>query len=91
MKLQYRGNSYEHNPQLIETPESKTTAKYWSKIYRIKQSVNPTVPDSIVNLKYRTEWLEAFERTKQLFEKTFGPGAMGYSTPAACDILLGFN
>jgi hypothetical protein len=23
MKLQYRGNSYEHNPQLIETPESK--------------------------------------------------------------------
>jgi hypothetical protein len=44
-----------------------------------------------VNLKYRTEWLEAFERTKQLFEKTFDRGAMGYSTPAACDILLGFD
>jgi hypothetical protein len=44
-----------------------------------------------VNLKYRAEWLEAFERTKQLFEKTFGPGAMGHSAPAACDIFLGFN
>jgi hypothetical protein len=39
----------------------------------------------------RAEWLEAFDRTKQLFEKTFGRGAMGYSTPAACDILLAFN
>ena len=39
----------------------------------------------------RAEWLEAFDRTKQLFEKMFGRGAMGYSTPAACDILLAFN
>ena len=39
----------------------------------------------------RAQWLEAFDRTKQLFEKTFGRGAMGYSTPAACDILLAFN
>ncbi len=39
----------------------------------------------------RAEWLEAFDRTKQLFEKTFGRGAMDYSTPAACDILLAFN
>jgi hypothetical protein len=37
------------------------------------------------------EWLEAFDRTKQLFEKTFGRGAMGHSVPAACDILLAFN
>ena len=39
----------------------------------------------------RAEWLEAFDRTKQLFEKTFGRGAMGHSAPAACDILLAFN
>jgi hypothetical protein len=39
----------------------------------------------------RTQWLEAFNRTKQLFEKTFGRGAMGHSAPAACDILLAFN
>jgi hypothetical protein len=39
----------------------------------------------------RAEWLEAFDLTKKLFEKTFGRGAMGYSTPAACDILLAFN
>jgi hypothetical protein len=39
----------------------------------------------------RKEWLEAFDRTKQLFEKTFGRGAMGHSAPAACDILLAFN
>jgi hypothetical protein len=35
--------------------------------------------------------LRRSNRTKQLFEKTFGRGAMGYSTPAACDILLAFN
>jgi hypothetical protein len=39
----------------------------------------------------RAQWLEAFDHTKQLFEKTFGLGAMGYSAPAACDILLSFN
>ncbi len=39
----------------------------------------------------RAEWLETFDHTKQLFEKMFGRGAMGYSTPAACDILLAFN
>ena len=39
----------------------------------------------------RAEWLEAFDRTKQLFEKIFGRGAMGYSAPAACDILLACN
>ena len=39
----------------------------------------------------RAEWLEAFDRTKKLFEKTFGRGAMGHSAPAACDILLAFN
>jgi hypothetical protein len=53
MKLQYRGNSYEQNPQLIETAESQITANYRGATYKIKQSVNPTVPDSIVNLKYR--------------------------------------
>jgi hypothetical protein len=53
MKFQYRGNSYEQNPQLIETVESQITAKYRGSSYKIKQSVNPTVPDSIVNLKYR--------------------------------------
>jgi hypothetical protein len=53
MKLQYRGNSYEQNPQLIETAESQVTANYRGTTYKIKQSVNPTVPDSIVNLKYR--------------------------------------
>lgn len=39
----------------------------------------------------RTEWLQSFARTKQLFEKTFGRGAMGHCAPAACDILLAFN
>jgi hypothetical protein len=53
MKLQYRGNSYEQNPQLIETVESQITAKYRGASYKIQQSVNSTVPDSIVNLKYR--------------------------------------
>ena len=53
MKLQYRGNSYEQNPQLIETAESQITSNYRGITYKIKQSVNPTVSDSIVNLKYR--------------------------------------
>ena len=53
MKLQYRGNSYEQNSQLLETVESQITAKYRGASYKIQQSVNSTVPDSIVNLKYR--------------------------------------
>jgi hypothetical protein len=53
MKLQYRGNFYDHNPQLIETVESQITANYRGATYKIKESINPTVPDSIVNLKYR--------------------------------------
>ncbi len=53
MKLQYRGISYEHNPQLVETTESQITANYRGATYKIKQSVYPIVPDSIVNLKYR--------------------------------------
>jgi hypothetical protein len=53
MKLQYRGNSYKHNPQLIETVENQITAKYRGANYKIKQSVKFNVPDSIVNLKYR--------------------------------------
>ncbi len=53
MKLQYRGNSYEQNPQLIEMVESQITAKYRGATYKTKQLINPTVPDSIMNLKYR--------------------------------------
>ncbi|MEP0879527.1 DUF4278 domain-containing protein [Funiculus sociatus GB2-M2] len=53
MKLQYRGNFYEANSQFIETVESQITGNYRGATYKIKQSVNPTVPDSIVNLKYR--------------------------------------
>ena len=53
MKRQYRGNSYEQNPQFVEAVESEITAKYRGLSYKIKQPVNPTVPDSIVNLKYR--------------------------------------
>jgi hypothetical protein len=53
MKLHYRGNYYEHNPQSIETVESEITAKYRGATYKIKQSVNLAVPDSIVNLKFR--------------------------------------
>lgn len=53
MKLQYRGNSYEHNPQYIETVESEITAKFRGANYKIKQPVNLGVPDSIVNLKFR--------------------------------------
>jgi hypothetical protein len=53
MKLQYRGSSYEQNPQLIEMVESQITANYRGATYKIKQPVNSTVPDSIVNLKYR--------------------------------------
>ena len=39
----------------------------------------------------RAEWLEAFDRTKQLFEITFGRGAMGYTTPAAYNKHQTFN
>jgi hypothetical protein len=53
MKLHYRGNSYEHNPQSIETVESEITAKYRGATYKIKQPVNLAVPDSVVNLKFR--------------------------------------
>ncbi|MBD1835657.1 DUF4278 domain-containing protein [Cyanobacteria bacterium FACHB-472] len=53
MKLQYRGNSYEHNPQSIETVESEITAKYRGATYKIKQPVNLAVPDSAVNLRFR--------------------------------------
>ena len=53
MKLQYRGDSYEHNPQSIETTESEITAKYRGATYKIKQPINPTVPDAVVTLKYR--------------------------------------
>jgi len=53
MKLHYRGNSYEHNPQSIETVESEITAKYRGANYKIKQPVNLAVPDSILNLKFR--------------------------------------
>ena len=53
MKLHYRGNYYEHNPQSIETVESEITAKYRGANYKIKQPVNLAVPDSILNLKFR--------------------------------------
>jgi hypothetical protein len=53
MKLHYRGNYYEHNPQSIETVESEITAKYRGATYKIKQPVNLAVPDSILNLKFR--------------------------------------
>ncbi len=53
MKLYYRGNYYEHNSQSIETVENEITAKYRGATYKIKQSVNLAVPDSIVNLKFR--------------------------------------
>lgn len=53
MKLQYRGNSYEHNPQSLKTVESEITSKYRGATYKIKQPVNLVVPDSIVNLKFR--------------------------------------
>jgi hypothetical protein len=53
MKLQYRGNSYEHNPQFIEAVESEITAKYRGATYKIKQFINFAVPDSILNLKFR--------------------------------------
>lgn len=53
MKLHYRGNSYEHNPQSIETVESEITAKYRGANYKIKQPVNLAVPDSILNFKFR--------------------------------------
>jgi hypothetical protein len=36
----------------------------------------------------RKEWLLAFAGTKQLFEKSFGWGAMGDSAAASCEILL---
>jgi hypothetical protein len=39
MKLQYRGSSYEQNPQLIEMVESQITANYRGATYKIKQPV----------------------------------------------------
>ncbi|MBD2001677.1 MULTISPECIES: DUF4278 domain-containing protein [Cyanophyceae] len=53
MKLQYRGNSYEYNPQSIETVKSEINAKFRGTDYKIKHPVNLTVPHSIVNLKFR--------------------------------------
>jgi hypothetical protein len=53
MKLHYRGNSYEHNPQSLETVDSEITAKYRGATYKVKQVVNLAVPDSILNLKFR--------------------------------------
>jgi len=53
MKLQYRGNSYEHNLQSIETVDSEITAKFRGATYKIKQPVNLAVPDSVVNLRFR--------------------------------------
>ncbi len=53
MKLHYRGKSYKHNSQSIETLESEITAKYRGATYKIKQPVNFAVPDSILNLKFR--------------------------------------
>jgi hypothetical protein len=53
MKLHYRGNYYEHNPQSIETVESEITAKYRGATYKIKQPVNLAVPDSVLKLKFR--------------------------------------
>ena len=53
MRLQYRGNSYEYNPQSIETVESEIMAKYRGATYKIKQPVNLAVPDSAVNLRFR--------------------------------------
>ena len=53
MKLQYRGNSYDHNPQSIETVESEITAKFRGTTYKIQQPVYLAVPNSILNLKYR--------------------------------------
>lgn len=53
MKLHYRGNSYEYNPQSIEIVESEITAKYRGANYKIKQPVNLAVPDSILNFKFR--------------------------------------
>jgi len=53
MKLHYRGNYYEHNPQSIETVESEITAKYRGATYKIKQPVTLAVPDSVLKLKFR--------------------------------------
>lgn len=53
MKLRYRGNSYNHNPRSLETVESKITANFRGANYKIKQVVNLTIPDSILNLKFR--------------------------------------
>jgi len=53
MKLHYRGNYYEHNPQSIETVESEITAKYRGATYKIKQPVPLAVPDSVLKLKFR--------------------------------------
>ncbi|MGB7441166.1 MAG: DUF4278 domain-containing protein [Coleofasciculaceae cyanobacterium] len=53
MKLKYRGNSYDYNPQFLKTTESEITAKYRGVTYKVKRFFNFAVPSSIVNLKCR--------------------------------------
>jgi phage-related protein len=86
MKLQYRGNSYEQNPLLRETAESQITANYRGATYKIKQSVNPTVPDSIVNLKYRGVYYQT--GTTPTFNSTQPTKIPAFSTQEKARLLM---
>jgi hypothetical protein len=53
MKLHYRGNSYESHPQIIETQESESTAKFRGLTYQVRRPLKQTCSQPLMNLKYR--------------------------------------
>ncbi|MBD1835166.1 DUF4278 domain-containing protein [Cyanobacteria bacterium FACHB-472] len=83
MKLQYRGNSYDHNPQSIETIQSEITAKFRGVTYKINHRVPALVRDSIVNLKFRgVAYIKGKNSEALLLRKSWGSSMN--DTQSAC-------
>ena len=53
MQLQYRGNSYESHPQVIETYDTGITAKYRGQTYQVPRPLARTCSGPLASLKYR--------------------------------------
>lgn len=53
MKLHYRSNPYESHPQMIETHDTRITAKYRGLTYQVRRPLAGTCSQPLVNLKYR--------------------------------------
>lgn len=53
MKLQYRGQSYESHPQIIDTIETGVTGIFRGQTYQVHRLLGETCSQPHMNLKYR--------------------------------------